>query len=58
MERAFKNVIIAKDTTEITLAVSLILLLDKDGHLRNRDIDNVEMFNAFFISLFNTSDSL
>ncbi|GAB0207774.1 hypothetical protein GRJ2_003243100 [Grus japonensis] len=32
------------------------LLLDEVGHLTNRDIDEAEMFNAFFTSVFNTND--
>ncbi|GAB0206495.1 mitochondrial enolase superfamily member 1 [Grus japonensis] len=31
-------------------------LLDEVGHLTNRDVDKAEMFNAFFASVFNTSD--
>ncbi|KAM9262915.1 protein shortage in chiasmata 1 ortholog [Morus bassanus] len=31
-------------------------LLDEVGHLKNRDIDKAEMFNAFFASVFNTND--
>lgn len=31
---------------------------DEYGHLTNRDIDKAEMFNAFFASVFNTSDWL
>ncbi|GAB0177321.1 potassium voltage-gated channel subfamily KQT member 1-like [Grus japonensis] len=31
-------------------------LLDKVSHLTNRDIDKVETFNAFFTSVFNTTD--
>ncbi|GAB0196742.1 hypothetical protein GRJ2_002139500 [Grus japonensis] len=33
-------------------------LLDKNGHLTNRDIDKAETFNAFFASVFNTDDGL
>ncbi|GAB0206466.1 mitochondrial enolase superfamily member 1 [Grus japonensis] len=31
-------------------------LLDEVGHLTNRDVGKAEMFNAFFASVFNTSD--
>ncbi|GAB0199179.1 mitochondrial enolase superfamily member 1 [Grus japonensis] len=34
------------------------LLLNKNGHLTNRDIDKAETFNAFFASVFNTDDGL
>lgn len=30
------------------------LLLDEDGHITNRDAEAVEMFNAFFVSIFNS----
>lgn len=30
------------------------LLLDEDGHITNRDAEAVEMFNAFFVSVFNS----
>ncbi|GAB0182819.1 mitochondrial enolase superfamily member 1 [Grus japonensis] len=33
-------------------------LLNKNGHLTNRDIDKAETFNGFFISVFNTDDGL
>ena len=33
-------------------------LLDKHGHLTNRDIDKAETFNDFFTSVFNTDDGL
>jgi len=34
------------------------LLLDKDGHLTNRDADKAETFNAFFAPVFNTDAGL
>ncbi|GAB0180024.1 hypothetical protein GRJ2_000467700 [Grus japonensis] len=34
------------------------LLLNKNGHLTNRDIDKAETFNAAFTSVFNTDDGL
>ena len=33
-------------------------ILDEDGHLTNRDTDKAERCNAFFTSIFNTSDGL
>jgi len=35
---------------------NLGLLLDKVGHLTNRDIDKAEMFHTCFICVFNTDD--
>ena len=35
---------------------SISPLLDEVSHLTNRDIDNTEMFNTFFASVFNTDD--
>lgn len=37
---------------------NISLLQDEDGHLTVRDTDKVEMFNAFFASVFNTDDGL
>lgn len=34
------------------------LLFDEDGNLTDRDTDKAEVFNAFFSSLFITSDGL
>ena len=31
-------------------------LLDEVGHLTNKDVDKVEMFDAFFASVFNIND--
>lgn len=32
------------------------LLIDKFGHVTNRDVDKAETFNAFFNSVFNSDD--
>ncbi|TRZ18900.1 hypothetical protein HGM15179_008194 [Zosterops borbonicus] len=34
----------------------LLRTLDENGHLTNSDIDKVEVFNAFFVSIFNMSE--
>ncbi|KAJ7428141.1 rna-directed dna polymerase from mobile element jockey-like [Pitangus sulphuratus] len=36
----------------------LLRELDEDGHLTNRNRDKTEMFNAFFVSVFNPDDGL
>jgi len=38
------------------IRVNLGQLLQKVGHLTNRDVDKAEKFNAFFTSVFNTND--
>lgn len=55
VETVFKNTLMAKVSAEITWVHTLA---DEDGHPKNRDIDKVEMFIAFFSSVFNTSDGL
>ncbi|GAB0179592.1 mitochondrial enolase superfamily member 1 [Grus japonensis] len=42
----------------LTSYLNLPSLLDKNGHLTNRDIDKAGKFNAFFTSVFNTDDGL
>lgn len=37
---------------------NICLLLDEDGVLTNRDIDNTKMFNAFFAFVFDTDNGL
>ncbi|KAJ7414954.1 RNA-directed DNA polymerase from mobile element jockey-like [Pitangus sulphuratus] len=41
-----------------TRASDVTQVPDKDGHLRNRDIDKAEVFNAFSVSVFNVDDRL
>ncbi|KAK4828562.1 hypothetical protein QYF61_027531 [Mycteria americana] len=51
-KKGFFKYVNSKRRTRANIGV----LLDEVGHLKNRDVDKAEMFNAFFTSVFNTND--
>ncbi|KAF4796463.1 hypothetical protein TURU_083985 [Turdus rufiventris] len=45
------------ECTELAVGDGTVeILWDEDSHLTNRDMDNAEVFNAFFAYIFNTDD--